>query len=60
MKDRRLKQLVMIGIGALLAGFTRQAGNCLASAATRNGVTLYLILLKSKSYASLCSTMDSK
>lgn len=40
------------GCIGIKTGFTRQAGNCLASAATRNGVTLYLILLKSKSYAS--------
>lgn len=33
-------------------GFTRQAGSCLASAATRDGVTLMLILLKSKSRSS--------
>ena len=32
-------------------GYTRKAGSCLASAATRNGVTLFLILLKSKDYA---------
>lgn len=40
------------GCIGIKTGFTRQAGNCLASAATRDGVTLYLILLKSKSYAS--------
>ncbi len=33
-------------------GYTRQAGACLASAATRNGVTLYLIMLKSRSRSS--------
>jgi D-alanyl-D-alanine carboxypeptidase/D-alanyl-D-alanine carboxypeptidase (penicillin-binding protein 5/6) len=33
-------------------GFTRQAGACLASAATRNGVRLFLVLLKSRSHAS--------
>ena len=33
-------------------GYTRQAGACLASAATRNGVTLYLVMLKSKTRAS--------
>jgi D-alanyl-D-alanine carboxypeptidase len=33
-------------------GFTRKAGNCLASAATRHGVTLHLVLLKSKSRSS--------
>lgn len=40
------------GCIGIKTGFTRQAGNCLASAATRDGFTLYLILLKSKSYAS--------
>ena len=33
-------------------GFTRQAGNCLASAARRDGVTLFLILLNSRSRSS--------
>ncbi len=33
-------------------GYTRKAGSCLASAASRDGVTLFLILLKSDSYAS--------
>jgi D-alanyl-D-alanine carboxypeptidase len=33
-------------------GYTRQAGACLASAATRNGITLHLVLLKSKTHAS--------
>ncbi len=33
-------------------GYTRQAGGCLAVAATRNGVTLYLVLLKSRSRSS--------
>ena len=40
------------GCIGIKTGFTRQAGNCLASAATRDGVTLYLILLKSRSYTS--------
>lgn len=40
------------GCIGIKTGFTRQAGNCLASAATRHGVTLYLILLKSKSRSS--------
>ena len=40
------------GCIGIKTGYTRQAGNCLASAATRDGVTLYLILLKSKSYTS--------
>lgn len=33
-------------------GYTRQAGNCLASAATRDGTTLYLVLLNSRSMRS--------
>ena len=33
-------------------GYTRQAGNCLASAATRDGTTLYLVLLHSRSMRS--------
>jgi D-alanyl-D-alanine carboxypeptidase len=33
-------------------GYTRQAGACLASAATREGVTLVLILLNSRSRSS--------
>jgi D-alanyl-D-alanine carboxypeptidase len=33
-------------------GYTRRAGSCLASAATRRGVTLFLILLNSKSRSS--------
>lgn len=33
-------------------GFTRQAGYCLASAATRNGTTLVLVLLNSRSMKS--------
>ena len=32
-------------------GYTRQAGYCLASAATREGRTLYLVLLGSRSMA---------
>lgn len=40
------------GCIGIKTGYTRQAGSCLASAATRNGRTLYLILLKSKNYAS--------
>ncbi len=40
------------GCIGIKTGFTRQAGNCLVSAATRNGVTLYLVLLKSKSHTS--------
>lgn len=32
-------------------GYTRKAGNCLASAATRRGVTLHLVLLKSRSHS---------
>ena len=33
-------------------GYTRQAGSCLASAATRNGSTLFLVLLNSRSHSS--------
>ena len=40
------------GCIGIKTGFTRQAGNCLASAATRNGVTLYLVLLNSRSMSS--------
>lgn len=40
------------GCLGIKTGFTRQAGNCLASAATRNGVTLYLVLLNSRSMSS--------
>ena len=40
------------GCIGIKTGFTRQAGNCLASAATRDGVTLYLVLLNSRSMSS--------
>lgn len=40
------------GCIGIKTGFTRQAGNCLASAATRNGATLYLVLLGSRSMSS--------
>lgn len=40
------------GCIGIKTGFTRQAGNCLASAATRDGITLYLILLNSRSRSS--------
>ena len=40
------------GCIGIKTGFTRMAGNCLASAATRNGTTLYLILLGSRSMSS--------
>ena len=40
------------GCFGIKTGFTRQAGNCLASAATRNGTTLYLVLLGSRSMSS--------
>lgn len=40
------------GCIGIKTGFTRQAGNCLASAATREGVTLYLVLLNSRSMSS--------
>ena len=40
------------GCIGIKTGFTRMAGNCLASAATRNGTTLYLVLLGSRSMSS--------
>ena len=40
------------GCIGIKTGFTRQAGNCLASAATRDGRTLYLVLLGSRSMSS--------
>ena len=40
------------GCIGIKTGYTRQAGNCLASAATREGTTLYLILLGSRSHMS--------
>ena len=40
------------GCIGIKTGFTRLAGNCLASAATRNGRTLYLVLLGSRSMSS--------
>lgn len=40
------------GCVGIKTGFTRQAGNCLASAATRDGSTLYLVLLGSRSRSS--------
>ena len=40
------------GCIGIKTGFTRQAGNCLASAATRDGLTLYLVLLGSRSRSS--------
>lgn len=40
------------GCFGIKTGYTRQAGNCLASAATRNGTTLYLVLLHSRSMRS--------
>lgn len=40
------------GCIGIKTGFTRQAGNCLASAATREGTTLYLVLLGSRSMSS--------
>lgn len=40
------------GCFGIKTGFTRQAGNCLASAATRDGMTLYLVLLNSRSMSS--------
>ena len=40
------------GCFGVKTGYTRQAGDCLASAATRQGVTLYLVLLGSRSHSS--------
>ncbi len=40
------------GCIGIKTGFTRQAGNCLASAATRDGTTLFLVLLGSRSMSS--------
>ena len=40
------------GCIGIKTGYTRQAGNCLASAATRNGTTLYLVLLGSRGRSS--------
>ena len=40
------------GCIGIKTGFTRQAGNCLASATTRDGLTLYLVLLGSRSRSS--------
>jgi D-alanyl-D-alanine carboxypeptidase len=40
------------GCVGVKTGYTRQAGSCLASAATRDGTTLVLILLKSRTRAS--------
>ena len=39
------------GCIGIKTGYTRLAGHCLAAAATRDGVTLFLVLLKSKSRA---------
>lgn len=39
------------GCIGIKTGYTRQAGYCLASSATRNGITLTLILLNSKKHA---------
>lgn len=40
------------GCIGIKTGYTRQAAGCLASAATRNGTTLYLVLLGSRNRAS--------
>ena len=40
------------GCFGVKTGYTRQAGNCLASAATRDGTTLYLVILHSRSMRS--------
>lgn len=39
------------GCYGIKTGFTYQAGACLAAAATRDGITLYVVLLKSKNMA---------
>jgi len=39
------------GCIGIKTGYTRQAGYCLASSATRNGITLVLVLLNSKKHA---------
>lgn len=39
------------GCFGVKTGYTRKAGSCLAAAATRRGITLYLVLLKSGSNA---------
>ena len=40
------------GCFGIKTGFTRQAGNCLASVAKRDDITLYLVLLNSRSVSS--------
>ena len=40
------------GCFGVKTGYTRQAVGCLATAVTRNGVTLYLVMLKSRSRSS--------
>ena len=40
------------GCFGIKTGFTRQAGNCLASVVSRDGTTLYLVLLNSRSMTS--------
>ena len=40
------------GCFGIKTGFTRQAGNCLASVAKRDDITLYLVLLNSRSMSS--------
>ena len=40
------------GCTGIKTGFTRQAGYCLASQATRNGITLTLVLLNSRTFRS--------
>jgi len=40
------------GCTGIKTGYTRQAGYCLASQATRNGITLTLVLLNSRSFKS--------
>ena len=53
--DRRNTNVLLSsyeGCFGVKTGYTRQAGNCLASAATRDGTTLYLVLLNSRSMRS--------
>ena len=40
------------GCFGIKTGFTRQAGNCLASVAKHDDITLYLVLLNSRSVSS--------
>ena len=51
-KNTNLLLTTYDGCIGIKTGFTRQAGNCLASAATRDGTTLFLVLLGSRSRSS--------